>query len=214
MKNKFILNFFLIVITVSLFGQENYNVHTICDLGLNNLPYDYYSLPLNYSDQNPDSIAAHNILWKPFDLTTVGVQAVSGIGFAAVGFALGYLRKPKGGDASGVGGGLAILLASTLGAIALPIGVYFSGNWMGGNGGYWSTFGGSIVVGGLAILPIAIAGRSDVVSQVLVVIAALGGGIAGYNLSASPVYEEKEASALQNGFINPDFKFTVLSIRF
>jgi len=85
---------------------------------------------------------------------------------------------------------------------------------MGGNGGYWSTLGGSIVVGGLAILPIAIAGRSNVVSQGLVVIAALGGGIAGYNLSASPVYEENEISTSQNGLLNPDFRITIFSINF
>lgn len=214
MKNIFIMNFFLIIVSVSLLGQDNSYRYTICDLGLHNLQTEIYSRSMNYSNPKPDSIDAHNILWKPFDLTTVGVQAVSGIGFAAAGFALGYLTKRKGGDASGLGEGLTILLASTLGAIALPTGVYFSGNWMGGNGGYWSTLGGGIVVGGLAILPIALAGRSDAGGQILVVIAALGGGIAGYNLSASPVYEEKIISSSQIGLLQPNFNINICSIRF
>lgn len=215
MNNIFIMIFFLINVTVSLFGQNNSNLFTVGDLSLHKFGADYYSIPLNYSNQSRDSIAAHNMLWKPFTTNTIVVQALGGILFAAGGAAIGYLATPKSGDASGVGGGIAFALGATLTSIALPTGIFLGGNIMGGNGGFWYTLGGCIVGLAVGFLPNTLNVEKNVnVSAVLFGLCTISGGIAGYNLSASPVYEKKEISSSTNVLIHPYFKFTVFSIRF
>ncbi len=91
-----------------------------------------------------DSIIAHNMLWKPFDEKTISVQAACGLGLAGT-FITAYAMRPKVGDASGVGGGLAALFVSMFGSIAIPTGEYYGGKWMGGNGSWWYTVGGTIL---------------------------------------------------------------------
>ena len=226
MRDILILNFFLMVFAVSLFGQDNSNVYTLNDLGLQNLCPDYYSLQLNYSNYNPDSIAAQNILWKPFDKNTIVVQALGGILFAAGGAAIGYLATPKSGDASGVGGGLAFVLGVTLTSIALPTGIYIGGNIMGGDGGLWYTLGGCIAGLAVGFLPNTLNVKKNVnVSAVLFGLCTVGGGIAGYNLSASTVYESSSTVYIKprqeirdqlqikmSDFFNNNFNIIELSI--
>ena len=121
----------------------------------------------------------------------MAVQAVSGIGLAAVSFAL-----LPGSHSEGLGAGIAIVLASMLGAASLPTGVYYSGNLMGGNGELWPTLGGCLVGGGLGVLPNIITGHGQVgPAAVRVGIGALAGAIAGYHLSASPIYEKDGTSS-------------------
>jgi len=197
------------------------------ELGLSPFSAAFYSpsLMLHHTSQAPDSSSAANIIWKPFDLPTVAVQTLGGSAFAAGVFALIL----SGSDASGEGEGFAILGATVLGIFALPTGMYLTGNWMGGNGGYWSTLGGCVLGGGVAVLPIAIAGHSDTGGQVLVLLAALAGGIAGYNLSASPVYKANESASfdlrtvpmlargsysMNTGFDHSSVQVTIFSMRF
>ena len=214
MKNIFILNFFTIVVTISLFGQDNSNVYAVDDLGISDLRTNHYSIPLSDSNLKTDSIAAQNILWKPFNTNTIVVQALGGSLLAAAGVAIGYLATPKSGDASGVGEGLAFALGVTLASIGLPTGIYIGGNIMGGNGNFWATLGGCAAGLLIGFAPNALnVNKNEAVSVVVFGLCTIGGGIAGYNLSASPVYEESEISSLSNELLHPDFKFTVLSIR-
>ena len=179
-------------VTVSLFGQDNSNVYTVGDLGLSNLRTNQYSIPLSDSNLKTDSIAAKNMLWKPFNTNTIVVQALGGILFAAGGAAIGYLASPKSGDASGVGGGLAFALGVTLTSIALPTGIYLGRNIMGGNGGFWTTLGGCVAGLAFGFLPNTLNVKKDAAASVVVFgLCTIGGGIVGYNLFASPVYEEK-----------------------
>lgn len=203
----------MIVVTISLSGQDNSNVYTVDDLGLSNLQANHYSISLNDSNLKTDSIAAQNMLWKPFNTNTIVVQALGGILFTAGGAAIGYLTNPKSGDASGVGGGLAFALGVTLVSIGLPTGIYIGGNIMGGNGNFWATLGGCAAGLLIGFIPNALnVNKNEAVSVVVFGLCTIGGGIAGYNLSASPVYEEREISSFRKGPIHPDFKFTVFSI--
>ena len=213
MKNIFVLNFFLIVVTVSLFGQKNSDKYTAGVPGLHSLMIEPYSVPSRDSNLDTDSIAAHNMLWKPFSGSTIAVQASGGIIFAAAGAGIGYLAAPQSGDASGVQGGLAFALGVTLVSIGLPAGIYIGGNLMGGNGSFWATLGGCAAGLLIGFIPNALnVNKNEVVSVVVFGLCAIGGGITGYNLTASPVYEEKEISSSPNGLLHPDFKFTVFSI--
>ena len=123
------------------------------------------------------------ILWKPYNIASVGVQTLTGVtslgivALASVSVANDY-RFPQ---------NLAVLfIGSIVGAFALPTGVYYGGKWMGGNGGYFATVGGSLL-GGLLMLPNGVSGYG--VNKVLwVFVGTLAGAIIGYNGSASNVH--------------------------
>jgi hypothetical protein len=84
---------------------------------------------------------------------------------------------------------------------------------MGGNGSFWATLGGCAAGLLIGFIPNALnVNKNEAVSVVVFGLCAIGGGIAGYNLSSSPVYEEREISSISNGLLHPDFKFTVFSI--
>lgn len=214
MKNIFIFILVLMVVTVSLFGQDTPLTLMGSDLGL---PPSFAAdhspqRALPYANQKPDTLAARNMLWKPFNAPTIGVQALGGVLLAGVGVAIGYLTTPQSGDASGVGGGLAFALGATITCIGLPTGIYIGGNMTGGNGGLWATLGGCIAGTAIGFLPNALNTKKDAtISGIIFSICAIGGGIAGYNLSASPVYEVKEITSTSFG-LRPDFQITFLSI--
>lgn len=201
------------VFTLSLFGQDYSTVYTAGDLGLRNLRTNHYLIPLSDSKLKIDSIAAQNMLWKPFSGNTIAVQVSGGLLFAAAGAGIGYLAAPQSGDASGVQGGLAFALGATLVSIGLPAGIYLGGNIMGGNGNFWATLGGCAAGLLIGFIPNALnVNKNDAVSIVVFGLCAIGGGVTGYNLTASPVYEEKEISSSRSGLLHPDFKFTVFSV--
>jgi hypothetical protein len=145
--------------------------------------------------------------WSPFDGPTIWVQAACGIGFAGAGIALGYAAKPKEGDASGVGTGIAEALGLTIAAIGLPLGTYLGGQWMGGNGGWWATLGGCVVGGCVGLLPnIFIKYDNATVTAIVFCVTAVAGGIVGYHLTASPVSDEQGAGSTLRLFSPTDVK--------
>jgi len=207
MKTIFIITIFIFSITMSSFGQTKENTNQL------------------------DSIIAHNMLWKPFDEKTIGVQAACGLGLAGT-FITAYAMRPKVGDASGVGAGLAALFVSTFGSIAIPTGVYYSGKWMGGTGGWWYTVGGTILGGGTVgpLLALLFAPHGHFIDiAVAIAVGALGGGIAAYHLSATPIYEtnvnstylpksplnnERRMCSLPPNIYQQSFQVTVLFLKF
>ena len=167
----------------------------------------------------PDSIAARNFLWVPFDGSTMGVQAACGLGFAGVGIAVGVAASPHGSDASGVQGGLALMLGAAIASFGLPEGIYLGGKWMGGNGNWWATAGGCIAGGLLALVPNIFIKYGDTgVTAVVFGVGALAGGITAYNLSASPIEGGNRAAT---SFLRPGpsvekgmlVRITIVSIR-
>jgi hypothetical protein len=137
--------------------------------------------------------------------------------------------SPKGGDASGVRGGIALFVGAALASIGLPEGIYLGGKWMGGNGGWWPTLGGCAAGGLLGLVPNIFVKYGDAgVTAVVLGIGALAGGIVGYNLSASPIDEGKKAAAsyLQSSrsagkgmphlfpsVVSPSIQITILTIQ-
>jgi hypothetical protein len=170
MQHRLIVMMLMLLPTASMFGQFKENLNT------------------------PDSIVARNLVWVPFDESTMGAQAGCGLGFAGVGIAIGLAASPTGGDAGGVAGGIAIFLGGTIAAMGLPEGIYLGGKWMGGNGSWWATLGGCLVGGLVGLVPNIFIKYGDFgVTAVVFAVGALSGGIAGYHLSASPIEREDHA---------------------
>ena len=128
--------------------------------------------------------------WKPFNTVTIAVQVPAGVAFgAAAGLAVGYLLFPRNSNLNDLGDEvLAGIAAVAAAGVGVPSGVYFAGNWMGGNGSFsatltWSGYGalGGIVLGSLT--------RSGVVGGVVY----LAGTIVGYHLSASQATSEQSS---------------------
>jgi hypothetical protein len=229
MKTILRLNFFLLIVPVSVFGQDISTAFTRDGLGLApSHSADFpFSLTPAHTNQKLDSIAAHNMLWKPFDLSTVAVQAVSGAALAASAVALGLSTLPKHPHENYLGDFAGYFFATTLGSVALPTGIVIGGELMGGNGEWLSTIEGCAVGAGLGSLPVIAGTHYPNAFLVFGGILLLSGGIVGYNLSASPLYEangtvgfssppnpyvEGRLRSLSSSIYQQSFQIRVLSI--
>lgn len=162
-----------------------------------------------------ESAGAFNdtVLWAPYEGATLAVQSGTGLGFAVV--AGGVL----GGAAIAVAGGgdiqsatAAVVLAVVGGLVtvaAIPTGVYYGGEWKGGNGDRgWTMFGG---LTGAAVTGVPILTRNEVKLGTLVplvLLTGLAGSLLGYHASASPVLAVNpvgEGAGLHGGGIRATF---------
>ena len=146
-----------------------------------------------------DSLA-QRISWKPFDAPTIGVQTLSSVGVGGIvfGSTFAIARNQSGNDLLRAGEQIVVyVLGSLLGAVAIPLSVYYSGQWMGGNGDQTWTFLGAMGGSGLGILLIALPGNIDG-GMILTYVAAMGiaGTILGYHFSSSTVYEGTERNSM------------------
>ncbi len=227
MKTLLMTPVIILLITIPICGQEISIPSTPKSIGMpSSLFASLTSLPHN--DSNLVSIATRNIIWKPFNVPTIGVQVLLGAGLGVGFFELGYSTKPTSGDGTGMGAGLAVILASIMGGAALPCGVFVGGDLMGGNGDPVYTVTGCILGGGIGALPNIISGTGKVDETVaLVSVTALLGGITGYHLSASPIYEsnfslsqtrtfyrniKEDLNCLSPTGMNPNYQIISLSI--
>jgi hypothetical protein len=133
------------------------------------------------------------IVWRPFNIPTIGIQILTGVGGWMVGGIASLPFQAAGGEFTSF-----ILL----GGVGFASGVYFGGKWMGGNGEFlptvlYPTIGAVGIVGVIAIA--AGNGGGGELSGVggAIVLGAAGaafvvGTFLGYHLSASPVYRRVE----------------------
>ena len=152
-----------------------------------------------------DSLA-QRISWKPFDAPTLGVQVLAsvGVGGIVIGSTIAIARNVyQQADHQLIRAqDVVYVLGSLLGAAAVPLSVYYSGQWMGGNGEQTWTFLGALGGSGVGILLIALPGNIPG-EEILAYVAAMGiaGTILGYHFSSSTVYvrsEKNSMSALPN----------------
>ncbi|MGB2868000.1 MAG: hypothetical protein WBD36_06095 [Bacteroidota bacterium] len=133
-----------------------------------------------------DTMFFSTALWKPFDPPTIALQTATGLGLAAAVF----LPASQGRQhQEGLGMAIDLGVRSLLAAIAIPIGIYYSGKMLNGNGSYIWTLLGTLGGSGLAVLPNIISGSGGSELVPGVVVGAVVGGIIGYQLSASTIYE-------------------------
>ena len=200
MKTFFVTVFILGLIATPLSGQDASFSSSENSVGILSSRYPFRTSVL-LNDSTIVNIAAQNIIWKPFHLPTIGVQSILGAGLGIVAFEVGYSTKPKG---TGIQTSFAHLLAIMMGSAALPCGIILGGDFMGGNGDPVYTVTGCILGGGIGILSKIVSRGPNTENRIvaLVSIAALFGGIAGYHLSASPVYEPNSAPAHSRIFNN------------
>lgn len=122
-----------------------------------------------------------------------GIASVAVTGGVFVSVALVASQNASREDYTGLG---ILVLGAITTTFTLPATVYFSGNHDGGNGTYLGTFAGCVVAGGLMLMPNIVAGTGDIGSAIVrTSIATFIGSIAGYHLTASPVYQS-DSSAL------------------
>ena len=145
------------------------------------------------SEGTADS-AVNQLQWVPFDAATIGVQARVSLGGAAIvgGIAMGIAAgSVQNRGINSLAAGLTILIVGSVAtAVAIPTGVYYGGEWMGGNGSYaWTMIAGASA-SALTALPLVLRGDIKLGTLVtLFLVSGLTGSILGYHLSASPVYE-------------------------
>ena len=227
MKTHVVTALIVVLIAMPLCGQDNSISSTPNNTGMHSL-LNAPVASLLYNDSNLIGIATQNIIWKPFDVPTIGVQVLLGAGLGIGAFELGYSTKPTSGDGTGMGAGFAVIIASIMGCVALPCGVIVGGDLMGGDGDPLYSIAGCILGGGVGFLPNIISGTGKVDETIaLVSVTALFGGIAGYHLSASPVYASNTALSNSRRFnhnikeekncfspkrLNPNFQIIGLSI--
>lgn len=137
------------------------------------------------------------ILWDPFELKTIVVQSVTGLGLGTLIF---ITDKGNSGSRDGLGEGILILTQSVVGAFAVPSAIYFIGKWMGGNGSYIWTLLGGLGAGGISLVPNIIAGTGDQNASIIrTAVLVVAGAILGYHLSASPVFESSSSVFIKPG---------------
>ena len=147
-----------------------------------------------------DSLA-QRISWKPFDAPTIGVQTLSSVGVGGIvfGSTIAIARKAyQPADHQLIRQqDVVYFLGSLVGAVVVPLSVYYSGQWMGGNGDQTWTFLGAMGGSGLGIVLIALPG-SIPAEEILTYVAAMGiaGTILGYHFSSSTSYESVEKSSV------------------
>ena len=151
-------------------------------------------------------------LWKPGNSSTIVMQTIVGGGLAVAVWipAVGMMKK-----SDGLGEVFLIGVFSLIAEGVIPLGVYFSGEFTGGDGSYGMTLVSSLVGGGIALLPAIISGRGNG-EEIFppAVIGAAVGAIVGYHLFASPVYETGNQTPNHSGIPGGNVRVTVVSIRF
>ena len=153
---------------------------------------------VNYRNSIPDSnTSARQILWKPFDYATVGVQALSGLAVTAIIFIpTDYLANRNRGGSSWIQAGDEIMVVGiTIAAVALPLAIYHAGNRMGGNGNKTWAFVGTCGAAGVAMMMRDL--RESESRLIWMSAAGIVGAIVGYHLSSSIVYESNEKASLR-----------------
>ena len=144
---------------------------------------------------------AQRISWKPFDAPTIGVQTLSSLGVGGIVFgstiAIARQNYQQADHELIRQQDVAYFLGSLLGAVVIPLTVYYSGQWMGGNGDRTWTFLGAMGGTGLGILLIALPGNIPG-EQILTYVAAMGiaGTILGYHFSSSTAYVRIELNSM------------------
>ena len=125
------------------------------------------------------------VAWKPFNSTTIAVQAISGIGLAvAISIPIVNMAK-KGGDFSDLG---AVIIGAPLAFAVLPVAIFWVGELSGGDGSYGWTVVGTLVGGGVGLLPRIISGYGGAEQHFpIATLVGVAGGIIAYHLFASPV---------------------------
>jgi len=151
-------------------------------------------------------------LWKPGNSSTIVMQTIVGGGLAVAVWipAVGMMEKSE-----GLGEAFLIGIFSLIAEGVIPLGVYFSGEFTGGDGSYGMTLVSSLVGGGIGLLPAIISGRGN--GEEVFPIAIIGttvGAIIGYHLFASPVYETGNQTPNHSGIPGGNVRVTVVSIRF
>ena len=145
------------------------------------------------------------ISWKPFNAPTLGVQVLTsvGVGGIVIGSTIAIARKNYQGGTDNILAALintqniVYFLGCALGAGVVPLSVYYSGQWMGGNGEQTWTLLGALGGSGVGILLIALPGSMPG-EEILTYVAAMGiaGAILGYHFSSSTVYASAERNSM------------------
>jgi len=151
-------------------------------------------------------------LWKPGNSSTIVMQTIvgGGLGVGVMIPAVGMMEK-----SDGLGEVFLIGAFSLIAEVVIPLGVYFSGEFTGGDGSYGMTLVSSLVGGGIGLLPAIISGRGN--GEEVFPIAIIGttiGSIIGYHLFASPVYETGNQTPDHSGIPGGNVRVTVVTIRF
>ena len=151
-------------------------------------------------------------LWKPGNSSTIVMQTIvgGGLGVGVMIPAVGMMKK-----SDGLGEVFLIGVFSLIAEGVIPLGVYFSGEFTGGDGSYGMPLVSSLVGGGIGLLPAIISGRGN--GEEVFPIAIIGttiGSIIGYHLFASPVYETGNQTPDHSGIPGGNVRVTVVTIRF
>ena len=135
------------------------------------------------------------ILWKPLDGATVGVQTLAALGVGGI-IAGSTISVARAIDLSShtsrehFGKFAVYFFGASFGAALIPMSVYYSGKWMGGNGDLLSTFIGATVGTSIAVVLVALPGsRSGESILATTAVSGIAGAILGYHISSSRVYE-------------------------
>jgi len=169
-------------------------------------------LPADSMSARADSML-RKAIWKPFDRSTIVVQAVVG-GALSAAVIIPSVDKLKGSE--GLGEAFMLIGGSLIAEGVISLGIHFTGELMGGDGSYGGTFLGSLAGGGVALLPAIISGRGNG-EEVFppAIIGAAVGAVLGYHLFASPVYESGGSQSINKpGMPAGNIQVTVVSIRF
>ena len=132
--------------------------------------------------------------WQPFDVPTIGVQALFGATGGSMFALAGYHMGSSDGGLEGLFNGAALgYFGGAL--IGVPLGVLLGGEMMGGDGDVLPVLGGSAT--GTAVGLLALFVMDDNVAAPVVVLGVLGGPILSYHLSAGPPADRiREGSAI------------------
>lgn len=154
---------------------------------------------------------ARRVLWKSYDGSTIAAQAVAAGGLSAA-IIIPSLHQSKGNE--GLGGAFVVLGTGLAAAVVIPVGVYFVGQLMGGDGSYGTTLLGGLIGGGVGLLPAITSGTGSYegVFPVAVIGAAIG-SVVGYHIGASPVYDSGNQSVNLPPTPGRNVQVTVVSIR-
>ncbi|MGB2868873.1 MAG: DNRLRE domain-containing protein [Bacteroidota bacterium] len=147
--------------------------------------------------------------WKPFDRSTMLVQAGWALGDAT----LGLLSANAAGHSTSIGGSFLLQTITVVSAVALPGVIWYFGEQSGGDGNLFWTLAGCAAGGAVGIVPgMVLSPDNTFLVAIVAAVFALGGGVFGYHYFASPVYELAPDETLGFNPIGPE-KSSVVRVR-